>query len=1800
MKKFLVLSMLIFGVISLIGCNDISSTQTTGTSTQTTETTQPSTTDNDPVILGAEDITIEKNSTFIPLDGVTATDVEDGELTSLIQTSGNVNPMAVGDYTQTYTVTDSDGNIATVVRNVIVTFTDVSEPLIVGTGNTTIFVGADFNPLEGVSATDAVDGSVAVTHTGTVDVWTVGDYTLNYSAQDESNNVANVARTVTVSYGDFVFSNPTEYDLADFTVTEGLYQTPAFSGGVINDTIADFTYVRFTVNVAASAAGTINLSFNNLSGSMSSFDVTGGDDTFEVVYVISQAVTDVTFDVDSNGTDITNLNVAVEFAEIRDLVAPELVVPSSQVAYVVDQTEASLLEYLMMHVTSVDDVDGNITDDIDIDLGILDVNAVGVYNVIYSSVDQEGNESTYTREVIIGYSVDSGIITDPSYQNSGDGQWEEKSSGGGDADIAYDSTEETMAITINNLGTYPSAAGAYLKADSGDFVVGQWYVFTFTAKTTIARDMPIRMGLVTDQANGWVDDYNGRTDTFAELTNEFVTYSYYFKLDTLVSSGGYEEFIIELNLGMDTGWSNVGTGGVTTFKNMTINKVVTSFEAPTYTINQAANLPTKFTEGDSEPVWNDYVTFFNMSGEVVTPIINATQVDLTTAGTYNVVYTATDANNMTTVYSLPIEVFTEANADETAPVVTLKDGVPTSIDQFTSLTVNLHDLVVATDAVDGDITVKASMIDDGGLNTDVAGVYTVTCTVYDASGNIAVFTADITVVDKEAPVIVINDTDLSVGDEYDPTTILVVNDNVDGVIDNSNVTITGLDAFVSEGIVSTVGTFVVNFVVSDALGNQATKAIIVNVSNVEWDELSREPFGTPNEGPTHSTVTYDPVADETVITDIDPNTDSWDHARWVYYLADGTDLVAGRTYKIEITVKADQATNLYFRIGSTLGFEPWIDNFDGGLRTISISENYATYSIIFTVDKAMPYGNAKFQFMYGYEQADATNTIYIKSFDLVQEQVQEFVTIDDMYSPDETAHSTVAVDLNEEAFVISDMEQMVYDWDTGRLVYYLDNTVLEDGKTYRIQFTAKADVATEIRLRIGSTLAAEPWIDNFDGGLKTVNVGTEYATYELVFTVDKAMSFGNAKFQFMFGYLATDAGNSISITDFNLQAEGPVYSEVQNMYTANETAHSTVVYDQVNDVLDITDMESAVYDWDTGRLVYYLDNQTLLSGQVYRIVFTVKADVATDIKLRIGSTLAAAPWIDNFIGGVKTVNVGTEYATYELLFKVNKTMPYGNAKFQFMYGYLATDAGNALHIKDFYLEEQNKEADTLVQTLDDMLYVDEAAFGDVWNVKVNNAVSAADESEVLDLNSFYDSMVLTLPGTESSWTYIRANNSLSSFGATDDAKYLAYYVTNNTDQTQVVAWLFWNGSQMPITVDLPAIGESGWVIIKIADTGHTVSEIINFGLGFDNASWSPCTGSLTVYKIVAVEHLMALKDIEVTIAPTYQVIEDFEGYTDDADLKANWASLIGLRTSGGAWNTSNGTLVTNGEQNSLEIVLGAGTNGIKVSIDKAALEAAGAEYYGFFVKTSVVLSGSLFQGFYYNPSGYHQIDNIYGDISKTNEGTYVLIKLADLPNDVTAISLMINAGSGNSGVLLLDNFVAVSGLEGSITLIPAPVFPEEIIIEDFEGFADDADMKANWTMLNALRTSGGGWSANSGALVDNAGDNAIEIAIGAGTNGIKLNINKGDLEALGAEFFGFNVQTTNELVGSPVFQAFYYTASGFTQINTIIGDITETANGTYVWITLDELPSDVVSVSILLNVSAENTGTLTIDNIAVK
>jgi len=94
-----------------------------------------------PVISGATDKNVTVGDSFDAKAGVTATDAEDGSITSQIAVSGTVDTKKVGKYTLTYTVTDSDGNKVSVSRVINVVARNVQVSALIGTDRYDTAVG---------------------------------------------------------------------------------------------------------------------------------------------------------------------------------------------------------------------------------------------------------------------------------------------------------------------------------------------------------------------------------------------------------------------------------------------------------------------------------------------------------------------------------------------------------------------------------------------------------------------------------------------------------------------------------------------------------------------------------------------------------------------------------------------------------------------------------------------------------------------------------------------------------------------------------------------------------------------------------------------------------------------------------------------------------------------------------------------------------------------------------------------------------------------------------------------------------------------------------------------------------------------------------------------------------------------------------------------------------------------------------------------------------------------------------------------------------------------------------------------------------------------------------------------------------------------------------------------------------------------------------------------------------------------------------------------------------------------------
>ncbi|MGL5245795.1 MAG: immunoglobulin-like domain-containing protein, partial [Sarcina sp.] len=111
-----------------------------------------------PVLEGVDNLTIKVNDIFEPLQGITATDMEDFDLNNSINIVGKVDTSKIGIYDLIYSVKDSDNN--EIVKTRRITVRSNEKPVIDGASNEVLKVHDSFNPLKGIIAIDKEDGDL--------------------------------------------------------------------------------------------------------------------------------------------------------------------------------------------------------------------------------------------------------------------------------------------------------------------------------------------------------------------------------------------------------------------------------------------------------------------------------------------------------------------------------------------------------------------------------------------------------------------------------------------------------------------------------------------------------------------------------------------------------------------------------------------------------------------------------------------------------------------------------------------------------------------------------------------------------------------------------------------------------------------------------------------------------------------------------------------------------------------------------------------------------------------------------------------------------------------------------------------------------------------------------------------------------------------------------------------------------------------------------------------------------------------------------------------------------------------------------------------------------------------------------------------------------------------------------------------------------------------------------------------------------------------------------------------------------
>ena len=170
-------------------------------------------------VINASDKSIYVGDSFDPKANVTASDAEDGNITNkIVVTENTVNVNVAGTYKVTYSVTDSNNNTITKSINVVVK--ENNAPVINASDNT-IYVGDNFDPKTGVTASDVEDGDLTnkiVVTENTVNTEVKGTYKVVYSVTDSKNKTT--TKEITIEVIERVTINTDDLDLDDFDLDD--------------------------------------------------------------------------------------------------------------------------------------------------------------------------------------------------------------------------------------------------------------------------------------------------------------------------------------------------------------------------------------------------------------------------------------------------------------------------------------------------------------------------------------------------------------------------------------------------------------------------------------------------------------------------------------------------------------------------------------------------------------------------------------------------------------------------------------------------------------------------------------------------------------------------------------------------------------------------------------------------------------------------------------------------------------------------------------------------------------------------------------------------------------------------------------------------------------------------------------------------------------------------------------------------------------------------------------------------------------------------------------------------------------------------------------------------------------------------------------------------------------------------------------------------------------------------------------------------------------------------------------------
>ncbi len=556
-------------------------------------------------------------------------------------------------------------------------YQDLDGPNITLNGRSEIEISKGETYVEfGASANDYVEGDKNVAISGEVDETKPGIYQISYYAVDSKGNSSTVMRTVTVPD-----EEPPNIVFSDLVIEVGTSSVYWYKDVIITDNFS------LSENIFKQILGEIDL--NKLG-------------EYQIIYRAT----------DEAGNSVEEIRTVL----VVDTVKPVIV---GAVNFEVE-VNGSLTDYLNS-VTASDNVDGDLTDLMEIDYSAVIMNVPGLYPLVYSVKDNSGNEKIIPVTVLVVDNQGPEILGITIFYlpfKTVKPDWLVGVYATDNVDQTVEVTPDDSQVNLNAVGDYQLL---YLAEDhAGNVTIETTRVIVEDKVAPIISGIKLWTVGVNQPNINWltgvtaVDDVDGTVDVKVEDNQvNLRVLGRYQLLYRAVDNAG-----------------NVTTKTTTVVVKDKVAPIISGIKLWTVGVN-SQNIN-----------WLVGVTAVDDVDGTVVVTFDDTEVSLNAVGRYQLFYRAEDnAGNVT------IKTTTVVVEDKVAPIIS---GVKLWNVGVNQSNINWLAGVTAIDNLDGTVVVTFVLTE---VNLSAVGRYQLLYRAVDNAGNVTTKTTTVVVKDKVAPII---------------------------------------------------------------------------------------------------------------------------------------------------------------------------------------------------------------------------------------------------------------------------------------------------------------------------------------------------------------------------------------------------------------------------------------------------------------------------------------------------------------------------------------------------------------------------------------------------------------------------------------------------------------------------------------------------------------------------------------------------------------------------------------------------------------------------------------------------------------------------------------------------------------------------------------------------------------------------------------------------------------------------------------------------------------------------------------